>query len=97
MDNINFTKVDGENRGEIHLFALSTCVWCKKTKALLDEKGLEYSYVFVDKLDEKEKKTVREVLKQWNPDVSYPTLIFNQKNCVVGFDIDKVDKELSNV
>jgi len=26
------THVDGKNKGKIMLYALSTCVWCKKTK-----------------------------------------------------------------
>jgi len=32
------------------LYALSTCVWCKKTKELLASLGVDHSYVFVDLL-----------------------------------------------
>ena len=35
-------------------YAMSTCVWWKKTKRLLDELGLEYSYVDVDVLAKEE-------------------------------------------
>ncbi len=97
MDNIQFTKVEGSPKGTIHLFALSTCIWCKKTKQYLDTKGVEYNYIFVDLLKEEEKKEVRKVLKKWNPDVSYPTIVFNESSCVVGFDEDKVEKELAHV
>lgn len=96
MDTIHFTKVSGEQKGEIFLFALSTCIWCKKTKQYLDNKGIEYNYVFVDLLNEDQKKEVRELLKKWNPDVSYPTLVFNESSCVIGFDEDKVEKELAH-
>ena len=30
--------VDGENKGNVMLYALSTCSWCKKTKNLLSDK-----------------------------------------------------------
>ena len=37
--------VKGENKGKITLYALSTCGWCKKTKKLLDDLGVEYHYI----------------------------------------------------
>ena len=43
--------VSGKNMGHTMLYALSTCVWCKKTKQLLDDLGVEYDYVFVDLLE----------------------------------------------
>jgi glutaredoxin-like protein NrdH len=33
-------KVPGKKKADIMLFALSTCVWCGKTKKLLDDMGL---------------------------------------------------------
>jgi len=40
--------VHGKNVGHIMLYALSTCPWCKKTKKLLDDLGVEYYYEDVD-------------------------------------------------
>ena len=50
---------EGKKKGDIDLYALSTCVWCKKTKQLLDRMGVEYDFVEVDLLqgDEKNKAT----------------------------------------
>ena len=42
--------VPGKNMGDLKLFALSTCPWCRKTKQLLDELGVEYNFVDVDLL-----------------------------------------------
>lgn len=39
--------VDGENKGNIVLFALSTCGWCKKTRMLIEDLGVEYDYIYV--------------------------------------------------
>jgi glutaredoxin len=32
----------------VELYALSTCPWCKKAKAFLDGKGVEYTYIDYD-------------------------------------------------
>jgi len=86
--------VKGENRGKIMLYALSTCVWCKKTKKLLDDLGVEYHFIYVDHLvgDEKE-KTIEDIIK-WNPRCSFPTLVINDKECIVGFKEEKIKEAL---
>jgi len=62
--------VDGENKGKIMLYALSTCVWCRKTKSLLDKLGLEYSYIYMDLIGGKEKEDALKDLEKWNCTVS---------------------------
>ena len=86
-------KVEGEKRGEIKLYALSTCIWCRKTRQLLDDHAVEYNYVYVDELAGEEKTVVKDELKQWNPECSYPTVVINGK-CIVGFDEDEILTEL---
>ena len=78
-------QVSGEDRVKIVLFALSTCGWCKKTKRLLNELGVAYSYVDVDQAQEDEKTEVVEQLKKWNPRLSFPTLVIDDQTCIVGF------------
>ena len=74
--------VKGENKGKIMLYALSTCMWCKKTKMLLD-------YLEGDERDE----TKREIMK-WNPRCSFPTMVINDKVCIVGFKEEKIKEAL---
>ena len=51
--------VPGKKVGDIKIYALSTCPWCKKTKDLLDSLGIEYSFEDVDLLTgEEREKTV---------------------------------------
>ena len=86
--------VKGENKCEIMLYALSTCGWCKKTKKLLDDLGVKYYYVYVDHLEGNEKeKTLKEIMK-WNPRCSFPTLVINNKKCIVGFKEEKIKEAL---
>ena len=86
--------VEGENRGHIILYALSTCAWCKKTKRLLNEMGVEYYYVDTDLLKGKERDDVIKEIRKWNPRCSFPTTVINDDACVVGFDEAKIKEVL---
>ena len=48
--------VPGENRGDVMLYALSTCAWCRKTKELLRKLGVEFRYIDIDLLEGEEKE-----------------------------------------
>jgi len=86
--------VNGENKGKLVLYALSTCGWCKKTRMLLEDLGVEYSYIYVDLLEGEERKEIIEQVKKWNPQLSFPTLVVNDEKCIVGFNEDKVRETL---
>jgi glutaredoxin len=89
---MEIVHVAGEDRGEIMLYTLSTCVWCRKMKRWLDEKGFAYSYVDVDLESLGEKETVMEVVERWNPLCSFPTVVVGQKECFVGFKPEKLEE-----
>ena len=79
---------------KIFLYALSTCVWCKKTKRLLDELGAKYDFVFVDLLEGEEKEKAREELAKYNPRRSFPTLLIDDE-IILGFEDDKIKEVLA--
>jgi glutaredoxin len=87
-------QVSGEDQGKVVLFALSTCGWCKKTKRLLNDLGVEYSYVDVDQLKEDEKTEAVDELKKWNPKCSFPTLVIDDENCIVGFKENEIKEAI---
>lgn len=86
--------VSGKNAGKVMLYALSTCIWCKKTKQLLTDLGVEYDYVFVDLLKGEERDEAMKVVEKWNPDCSFPTLVINDQKCIVGFKESEIKGEL---
>lgn len=86
--------IEGKDQGKILMYALSTCIWCKKTKRLLNGLGVAYDYIDVDLLDELEKETAKKEMERWNPKGSFPTLIFDDDTCVVGFDEVKIREAL---
>jgi len=77
--------VAGAKKSNIMLYALSTCGWCKKTKALLNDLQADYHYVDVDLLGDADQKEAVEEITQWNPACSFPTLVIGNKRCIVGF------------
>ena len=85
--------VEGENKGKIMLYALSTCGWCRKTKELLNELGVEYEYIYVDLLEDEDEDTAMDEVKKWNPRLSFPTLVIDDK-CIVGFKEDEIREAL---
>ncbi len=91
---MGFEHVEGENRGKVTLYALSTCVWCKKTKKLLQDLGVEYSYIFVDLLKGDERKRTLEEVKRHNPKASFPTTVINDNMCIVGYKEKEIKEAL---
>lgn len=89
---MDIIHVPGEDRGEIMLYTLSTCVWCRKMKRWLDEKGYAYSYVDVDLESGAEKEAAMEEVERWNPLCSFPTVVVEQKECFVGFQPEKLQE-----
>ncbi len=87
-------KISGEDRGEIVIYALSTCGWCKKTKQFLKEKGIAYSFLDVDLLDSDENKTAMAEVKKWNPAGSFPTIVINNQKGLRGFNAADLMKAL---
>lgn len=88
--------VPGKNKGDVRLYALSTCGWCKKTKNLLKDLGVEYNYTDVDLLQGKERDEVMDEIRKHNPKVTLPTLVINDEDCIVGYDEDKIRNKLAN-
>ena len=91
---MEMNRIDGKDRGDVALFTLSTCIWCKKTKALLQEMAVAYRFVDVDLLDGAQREKALEELKRFNPLCSFPSLVVNNSTCIVGFDEKKIKEAL---
>jgi len=86
--------VSGRGVGQVLLYALSTCVWCKKTRQLLTELGVAYGYEYVDLLKGDERKEALDTVRRWNPSCSFPTMLINGK-CIVGFKESEIREALN--
>ncbi len=89
----NYAKiVRGKKKGDIFLFTLSTCGWCMKTKKLLNNLGIEYSYIDVDLVEDDIEDEVVKELNRWNPSQSFPTIVINNKKLIIGYQEDEIEK-----
>ncbi len=90
---VEIKSVKGENRGKIRLYALSTCIWCGKTKKLLNDLNVGYDFIDVDLLDKEDQEKVLKEIKKYNPGGGFPTMVINDKDCIVGFDEAKIKEK----
>jgi glutaredoxin len=81
---MNFEHIAGKDKGKVTLYALSTCIWCKKTKELLSTLGVSFDYIYVDLLKGNDRSKIVDEVKKYNPACSFPTLVVGDK-CIVGF------------
>ncbi len=87
-------NVPGKKSRHIMLYALSTCGWCGKTKKLLDDLGVEYNYEYVDQLQGTEQEEATRKVKDWNPSCSFPTMVLDNKKCIIGYKEDEIREAL---
>ena len=92
---MEYEHVDGREKGKIVLYALSTCVWCRRTKKLLGELGVAYDFVFIDQKSSEEKELYKDEIRKHNPKCSYPTLVLNDERCIVGYQDTEIREALS--
>ncbi len=90
MMDIKMNHIEGTDKGRVVLYALSTCQWCEKTKKLLNELKVDYYYIDVDLADEKDQQEIVEEIKKYNPACSFPTLVLNDSDSIIGFDEEKI-------
>jgi glutaredoxin len=87
--------VNGKNKGTVMLYALSTCGWCRMTRELLTNIGIEFSYVYVDLLSGDELSKVTGELQKFNTKNSFPTLVIDNKKVIIGYRDDEIMEALA--
>ncbi|MGD2176980.1 MAG: glutaredoxin family protein [Anaerolineae bacterium] len=82
------------NEKQVMFYGLSTCVWCKRTRQLLEDNDVTFDFIYVDLLRGKERKEAIEQVRKWNRASSFPTLVVDGERSVVGFKPDKIREAL---
>lgn len=78
---------------KIKIYALSTCIWCKKTIEYFNKKNIKFEHIYVDLLDQPEKTKVMKELESLNPKANYPTISIGDK-VIVGYKVKDFEEEL---
>jgi len=85
----HIVHVPGSKRGQVMLYALRTCGWCRKTKNLLDDLGVEYDYVDVDQLEGESRTEAMDRVRLLNPRTSFPTMVIDGR-AIVGYQDENI-------
>jgi glutaredoxin len=94
-ENMNLFRVPGEkNEHKVLVYALSTCAWCKSAKQFLKDNEIEYDYVDVDLSSNKDREIIRKDILNRGGELSYPTIIIDDKVLITGFRKDKIREAL---
>ncbi len=78
----------------VKFYGLSTCIWCRKTRQFLEDEKVAFDFVYVDLLEGDERETVKDEIRPWNPRVSFPTIVIDDAQCVIGFKTDELKQAL---
>ena len=85
----------GDQKHKVEFFGFTTCSWCKKTKAWLDENGIEVEVVYMNELEGDERKQAKERILEFASRISFPCVIIDDGAEVVqGYKPDKYEEFL---
>ena len=82
------------NQHRVVFYGLSTCIWCRKTRQFLEDEGVAFDYTYVDLLHGQEREQVKEQVRRWNPNVSFPTVVVDDSQCVIGYRPERIKEAL---
>ena len=82
------------NENHIAFYGLSTCIWCKRTRQFLEDQGVQFDYTYVDLLHGQEREDVLARVRQWNPAASFPTIVIDDAQCVIGYKPEELKEVL---
>ena len=84
-----------EGQKKVEFFGLSTCGWCRKTKQWLDENGIEYILVYVDKAEGAEREKHQERMQQFADRQAFPLVVIDDGEVVIqGYHVDEFEEAL---
>lgn len=87
--------VEGSNdKNEVVLYTLTTCIWCKRTKQLLSELNIKYDYIDVDLLTGEERQNAMKEIETFNPQGGFPTIVINKTKTVIGYKPEEIKEIL---
>ncbi len=89
-----FCEVEGiktvEKRRTVVIYSTPTCPYCRQAKQYLNERGIAYTDYNVAE----DRKAAREMIEK-SKQMGVPIIIVDDKDIVVGFDRDKLEKLLA--
>jgi glutaredoxin len=77
----------------VKVFALSTCPYCRMTRAYLDENGVDYDVLEVDLLSGDERDAAIAEVRELSGGTSFPVIVIDDE-VIVGFNKTRLKERL---
>ena len=78
---------------KVTIYALSTCLWCKKTKKFFEEKKVRFETVDYDKQDDARQEEMMDEMRRAGCTGSFPFVKIDG-TCLQGYDPQEFEKLL---
>ena len=92
---MRYIKVPGKYKGhKVLIYAISTCIWCKRAKKFLRDQDIEYKYVDIDQCNVEDRSKIKNDILARGGQLVYPTIIIDDKILINNFRIDKIRNAL---
>lgn len=92
---MKIVKVNGKKKNhKVFMYALSTCVWCKRTKQFLKDNDVEFEYVDLDLCSDEDHEKIQKDITKRGGELIYPTIIVDDKTLITGYKLDKISRVL---
>ncbi len=92
---MDVVKVSGSNnKHKVRVYALSTCIWCRRTKQLLKDNDVEYEYVDVDLASKDDAEKIRQDIREKGGIMSFPVTIVDDKIVINGYRVEDIKEAL---
>lgn len=83
-----------DQKRQVVLFALSTCIWCRKTRNWLEQKGVEFKLHHMDLLTGAEKQAALDEMNRHVERIAYPVVVIDGSTVIQGYHPDMLEEEL---
>lgn len=83
---MNVTTLKGKHDAHnVQLYSPSYCSWCSKTKHMLHENEIQYSYLDKDKASKDDKRQVILFLKEHKLPIAFPVVLIDEETLITGY------------
>lgn len=92
---MDIVKVPGSNnKHKVRMYALSTCIWCRRTKQFLKDNDVEYEYVDVDLASKEDAEKIRQEIREKGGRMSFPVTMIDDKRIINGYRVESIKEAL---
>jgi len=87
LENLSIIEKGGLRKDhEIMVYALSTCIFCKKALAFLDANNFAYKYLFIDRIPFESKSAIKKELgERFKENIIFPFMVIDARKHLIGF------------